>query len=104
MNLFNFPVKKPVTVVMLMLMILVVGGIALWRMPLDLMPNIKFPNVVVMIQYPGAGPEEVEQRVTKPLEGMLKALSDVKNVKSISMEEACGATTRNARKFFGIGK
>jgi len=89
MNLFNFPVKKPVTVVMLMLMILVVGGIALWRMPLDLMPNIKFPNVVVMIQYPGAGPEEVEQRVTKPLEGMLKALSDVKNVKSISMEDSC---------------
>ncbi len=89
MNLFNFPVKKPVTVVMLMLMILVVGGIALWQMPLDMMPDIQFPNVMVMIQYPGAGPEEVEERIGKPLEGVFKAISDIKNVKIIAMEDQC---------------
>jgi HAE1 family hydrophobic/amphiphilic exporter-1 len=89
MNLFNFPVKKPVTVVMLMLMILVVGGIALWKIPLNMMPDIEFPNLVVLIQYPGAGPEEVEERIAKPLEGMLKSISDVENIKIIAMEDQC---------------
>jgi HAE1 family hydrophobic/amphiphilic exporter-1 len=89
MNLFNFPIKRPVTVIMGMLMILLVGSLSLSRMPLDLMPKITFPNLMVMITYEGAGPEEVEERVAKPVESAIKAASNIKNVKVVAQENMC---------------
>src|SRR4030042_1534351 len=86
MNLFNFPVKRPVTVVMGMLIAVLVGGIALWKTPLDLMPEITFPNLMAIIRYEGAGPEEIERTVARPLEGVIKTVGDIKNVYSTSAE------------------
>ncbi|HUT52901.1 MAG TPA: efflux RND transporter permease subunit [bacterium] len=89
MNLFNFPIKRPVTIIMGMLMILLVGSLSLSRMPLDLMPKITFPNLMVVITYTGAGPEEVEERVAKPVESAIKSASNIKNVKVVAQENMC---------------
>ena len=89
MNLFNFPVKRPVTVVMGMLIAVLVGGIALWKTPLDLMPDIAFPNLMTIIRYEGAGPEEIERTVARPLEGVIKTVANIKNVNSNSSEGTC---------------
>ncbi|MFO8056230.1 MAG: efflux RND transporter permease subunit [bacterium] len=89
MNLFNFPIRRPVTVLMGMIMIVVLGSLSWYRMPLDLMPDISFPNLVIFIRYEGAGPEEIEERLGKPLESVIKTASNIKNVKVTSQEEMC---------------
>lgn len=86
MNLFNFPIKRPVTIVMGMLMLVVIGMLALNRMPLDLAPEITFPNLMIMAVYEGAGPEEVEERIAKPLEAAVKTTANIKNVKVTAQE------------------
>ncbi len=72
-----------------MIMIVVLGALSWYRMPLDLMPDISFPNLVVFIRYEGAGPEEIEERLGKPLESVVKTASNIKNVKVTSQEEMC---------------
>ncbi len=89
MNFFNFPVKRPITVLMGMFMILVLGAIALAVVPLNLMPEIDFPMLMVVVQYDGAGPEELEERVAKPLERSIKTASDIKNVRITAQQNIC---------------
>jgi HAE1 family hydrophobic/amphiphilic exporter-1 len=89
MNFFNFPIKRPITIYMGMLMVILLGYIALNSMPLDLMPDISFPNLVVAVQYEGAGPEEVEERVGKILEAAIKTAGDLKSVKVTTQEGLC---------------
>ncbi len=87
MNLFNFPIKRPVTVLMGMLMVLTVGYVSWTKMPLDLMPEISFPNLMVMVVYDGAGPEEIEERLAKPLEAAIKTTANIKNVKVAAQQD-----------------
>ena len=89
MNFFNFPIKRPVTIAMGMVMVLILGALSLQRMPLDLMPEISFPNLSVAVRYEGAGPEEVEERVGKVLEASIKTTANIKNVKVTAQEELC---------------
>ena len=89
MNFFNFPIKRPITIYMGMLMVILLGYISLTSMPLDLMPDISFPNLVVVVRYEGAGPEEVEERVGKVLEAVIKTTSDIKTVKVTTQEGIC---------------
>jgi len=89
MNLFNFPVRRPVTIIMAMFIALILGGIALWKTPLDLMPDITFPNLMTIIEYDGAGPEQIERTVARPLEQVIKTVPNLKNIYSTSGEEIC---------------
>jgi HAE1 family hydrophobic/amphiphilic exporter-1 len=84
----EFPVKRPVTIVMLMLIVLVLGGISLSRLTVDLMPSIKLPNVSVVTTYEGVAPEEIEKSVTKPLEDAIRTVPGINDVKSTSQEGA----------------
>lgn len=86
MNLYSFSVKKPITILMITLVILIVGIVSLTRIPLDLLPKIEIPIAVVSTSYKGAGPQEIEKLVTKPIEGAVATVGSVKNVKSISMD------------------
>jgi len=72
-----------------MIMVLVLGALSWYRMPLDLMPDISFPNLVVFIRYEGAGPKEIEERLGKPLESVIKTASNIKKVTVTSQEEMC---------------
>ena len=82
----KFSVKKPLTVFVAVLAILVLGVVAYLKMTPDLMPNMDFPYVILMTTDPGASPETVEADITKPLEQSMATLDRIKNVTSSSMD------------------
>ena len=63
-----FSVKKPLTIYVVTLAILILGVVAYLKMTPDLMPNMDYPYVIVVTSDPGASPESVEKNITKPLE------------------------------------
>jgi HAE1 family hydrophobic/amphiphilic exporter-1 len=79
-------ILRPVAISMFVVALVLLGYQSLQRMAVDLYPDISFPFVTVVTVYPGAGPEEVEDTITKPLEDAVSGISDVKNVQSSSSE------------------
>ena len=82
----KFSVKRPFTVFVAVVAILVLGVVAYTKMTPDLMPNMDLPYVLVITTYPGATPEEVELTVTRPLEQSFATLDKIKSVNSVSNE------------------
>lgn len=82
--LSKFSIKKPFTILVAVVIVIVFGVIALTKMTPDLFPKINTPYVIVMTTYPGASPEEAESEITKPMEQQLATLSNIKNVTSVS--------------------
>ena len=87
MDFVKTSIKRPITIIMMMFIILLLGVVSLNRMQLSLMPEFKLPYVVVFASYSGAGPEEVENLVVKPLE---QAISNVQNVKKVESQSSNG--------------
>lgn len=79
-------VKKPFTILVAVIMVLLLGFVSVTRMTLDLLPELTLPYLIVVTTYPGASPERVESDVIKPLESALGTVSGVKNVFSTSSE------------------
>jgi len=71
---------------MIVLIVIIIGGIALSRLPVDLMPDITYPTLSVMTNYSDASPEEMEELVTRPVEEAMSAVPGVEEVTSISTE------------------
>ena len=82
----RFSVKKPYTVLVAVLMVLVLGFVSLTNMTTDLLPSVNIPYMLVITPYPGASPEKVEGEVTQPMEGALGTVTGVTNVYSTSSE------------------
>ena len=82
----KFSVKKPLTVFVAVIAVLVLGVVAYLNMTPDLLPNMDFPYVMIMTTYPGASPEEVESQITKPMEQTMATLENVKELTSTSGE------------------
>ena len=82
----KFSVKKPLTVFVAVIAVLVIGVVAYMNMTPDLFPNMDFPYVVIVTAYPGASPEKVEAEVTKPLEQSMSTLEHIVEVSSTSAE------------------
>ena len=82
----KFSVKKPLTVFVAVIAILVLGVVAYFRMTPDLLPNMDFPYVLIVTTYPGASPEKVESTVTKPMEQSMSTLEHILQVSSTSSE------------------
>ncbi len=79
-----FSLKRPITIIMLFLSMVVVGLISSQLLLLEKMPTMKFPFVNVNIAYPSATPKEVEQNITRPLEEALATIGDIKVISSQS--------------------
>lgn len=79
-------VRKPYTVLVGILAIILLGVISFTRMSTDLLPEMELPYLVVYTSDPGASPDEVEATVTKPLEAALGTTSGLKNITSTSSE------------------
>lgn len=79
-------VKKPFTVLVMVIVMLLLGGVSLSKMKLDLLPEISMPYLMTIVTYPGASPEKVESQVCEPLESVLGTVSGVKNVMSVANE------------------
>ena len=74
MWLTRLAILRPVTITMMVVAVLVLGFVSWSRIPTDLYPDVEFPWVTVIAVYPGAGPEEIETLVTKPIELFLCGL------------------------------
>lgn len=86
MKLPELGVKKPVTTLMIFIAMVLLGFVALPMLGLDLMPDIEIPSVSVITTYKGAGPQEVETRITEPVEEMVSTVPKLDELKSISLE------------------
>ena len=83
MNIGKFSVKRPVTIAMAALVLILFGVVSFTKMSVDLMPKMDLPIMALTTSYDGAGPEEVEERVTKPLEGSLASISGMSSITSM---------------------
>lgn len=79
-------VKKPFTILVAVIMVLVLGVVSLTSMTTDLLPPMSLPYLIVVTTYPGASPEKVEAEVVRPMESALGTISGVSNVYSTSAE------------------
>lgn len=86
MKLAEVSVKRPVSIIMVMLIIILLGGISLTRLPIDLLPNIEIPVSIVVTNYSGVGPQEIEKLITNPLEGAVSTVENIDTVTSTTSE------------------
>ncbi len=86
--LSKFSVKKPMTILVAVILIIGLGFLSFTKLKTDLLPSTEFPFVIIMTTYPGASPERVEENVTKPLESAVSTVSGVENITSTSSENS----------------
>ena len=82
----KFSVRKPYTILIAVLVVIMLGVVSITKMQLDLLPEVSLPYLLVITTYPGASPEKVESTVTRPLESGLGTITGVKEVTSYSYE------------------
>ncbi|OGG05943.1 MAG: hypothetical protein A3F83_05085 [Candidatus Glassbacteria bacterium RIFCSPLOWO2_12_FULL_58_11] len=87
MKIVEASIRRPVTVTMLMVTLVLFGAVAYQRLPINLLPDISYPTLSVRTDFPGAAPEEVENLVTRPVE---EAVSVVNNVIRVSSRSRAG--------------
>ncbi|WP_406677239.1 efflux RND transporter permease subunit [Moorella sp. ACPs] len=85
MNWLQALVRRPVAVTVAVLVAFILGAVSLARLQIDLLPDLNLPYAAVITTYRGAGPEEIEKTITKPLEDVLGTVQGVKNIQSYSM-------------------
>jgi HAE1 family hydrophobic/amphiphilic exporter-1 len=86
MRIADISIKQPVFITMVIAMIMVLGAVSYTRLGVDLMPDVTLPIVSIATPYPGVGPEEVEQQVTKPIEDVLSSINGLDKLSSTSSE------------------
>ncbi len=82
--LSKFSVKKPYTVIVGIVLVMILGLVSLTKMSTDLLPSMNLPYAIVVTSYAGASPEQVESAVTQPIEAAMASTSNIKNISSTS--------------------
>lgn len=99
MNIASFSVKRPITTIMFILIILLLGVVSLTKIPIDLYPDIEVPIAIIQTQYPNVSPDEIETLVTSPIEEVMGTVSNIDAIQSITSE---GLSIVVVRFEFGI--
>lgn len=86
MSLARLAVDRPISTLMVSIATALLGAVALTRLSVDLMPDMEFPTVTVTTLYPGAGPEEVETLITRPLEQVMSSVNGFDRLTATSLE------------------
>ena len=86
MRASRFAVHHPVFTIMSVLIVMILGGISLSRLPIDLMPDITYPTLSISTTYENASPREIEELITRPIEEAMSAVPGVEEVNSVSSE------------------
>lgn len=86
MKLSDFSIKRPVLTMVTMFLVIILGAVSFFRIPVTLIPELNPPIGVVVSNYSGASPTEVSEKVTKPLEASLSTLPGIESIQSISQE------------------
>lgn len=84
--LSKFSVRKPYTIFVVVIMVIVFGIVAFTKSTMDLMPSIELPYVAVMTVSPGETPESVEKNISRPMEQQLASVQNVKGIRSLSYD------------------
>jgi HAE1 family hydrophobic/amphiphilic exporter-1 len=92
MNLPKIAIGRPVTVLMLTVVVVLLGLVSFARLPVDLMPDVEFPSLTVRTSYAGVGPEEMETLVTRPMERSLASVPDIERITGSSSEGSATVT------------
>jgi HAE1 family hydrophobic/amphiphilic exporter-1 len=88
MSLPRLAVLRPITTSMLIISVLVIGGIALVKLPHDYLPSVDAPFIQVQVPYPNSNPTQIEREITKPIEEVLSTLPSVKKLSSTSSADS----------------
>ena len=86
MNISRFAVHRPIFTIMVILIMIILGGVSLIRLPIDLLPDITYPTLTIRTYYENTSPEEIEELVTRPIEAAMSAVPGVEEVSSVSTE------------------
>ena len=86
MKLARLAVDRPVTVYMFYLAVILLGAVSLRELSVDLLPDISYPRLSVVTDYPGVAPEEIETLITAPLESAVSRIPGLRRVESVSKE------------------
>ncbi|AKU90282.1 efflux RND transporter permease subunit [Vulgatibacter incomptus] len=86
MNLSEVSVRRPVFATMMSVALVVVGAISYGKLGVDLLPKVEMPVVSVFTSLPGAGPEEIESAITKPIEEQLNTIAGIDELMSVNRE------------------
>lgn len=92
MNITRFSIQKPVGISMIVMLFVVLGLFSFYRIGVELLPAINIPYVTITVNYPGAGTQEIEQDVIKPLENALSSLSNLKHMTAVARPEKAQIT------------
>ena len=92
MSIPRTAIERPVTMFMICGVIMLLGLMSLARLPVDLMPDVSYPSLTVRVGYPGVGPLEMEELVTRPIEQAVSATSGVERLESTSSEGSSRVT------------
>ena len=98
MDFIKAAIKRPVTMFMMMAVILILGVVSFSKMEMALTPDIELPVAIIMTEYRGAGPGEIESLVTEKIEG---AVSNVENIDTVSSTSSDGLSLVIVRFDFG---
>lgn len=86
MKLVETSVKRPVTIIMTVLIAILLGAVSLTRLPIDLFPEFELPMAIVVTNYSGVGPQEIEKLITNPVEGAVSSVENIDSVTSTTSE------------------
>jgi len=86
MKFSRFTVHRPIFTIMATLIVIIIGGVSLTRLPIDLMPDITYPTLSIYADYENASPEEIEELITRPIEEAMSAVPGVEELSSTSAE------------------
>ena len=96
MSIPSTSTRRPVAVAMLFLAVILLGIISFVRLPIDLLPDVSYPRLVVYTSYPDVAPAEVERLITERVEAQAAAVPGVERVTSVSREGVSLVTLRFA--------
>ncbi len=86
MNIAAFSIKRPIFITSIVTLVTIVGYVSLKRLGVDMFPDVNIPFITVTSVYTGAGPEEMEELISKPMEEELSSISGLKRISSYSQE------------------
>jgi hydrophobic/amphiphilic exporter-1 (mainly G- bacteria), HAE1 family len=94
MSISRLAVRRPVAVSMLFLAVILLGIISFTRLPIDLLPDVSYPRLVIYTSYPEVAPAEIERQITEPIERQVASVPGVEKVTSISRDGVSLVTLR----------
>jgi HAE1 family hydrophobic/amphiphilic exporter-1 len=86
MKITELSLSRPSLITVVFISLFILGLVSYGRIPADLLPKMEIPYVFLSVPYPGAGPEDVERKVTKPLEDAMSSLNNLDTLASFSQE------------------